>query len=232
MTRSKSKLSFVLTAAAALSLALSGCAKKDEKKGDTKKTPAAKKPTPEVKKPEVKKPEPKPEPKPVAAAAGADFVKVMASHEPATPTDPVTIAIEKFSVKSAEFDPANLEGATAEIELDLASIKSDKDKRDGHLKTADYLDVGKFATATVKVADVKKKADKTYTANADVTAHGVTKKLPVEFTVVDAKDDWVKVNAKHEFNRMDFTIGKEPDGKDERVGKKMTIEMQLTLKKS
>lgn len=229
MTQTRSRRSLILAATAAFSLALSGCSKKDEKKQPEAKKPEPTKPEP--KKPEPKKPEPKPEPK-QPAAAGADFVKVLASHEPSTPTDPVTIAIEKFSVKSAKFDPANLEGATAELELDLSSIKSDKDKRDGHLKSGDYLDVAKFATANVKIADVKKKADKTYTANADVTAHGATKKLPIEFTVVEAKDDWVKVNAKHEFDRMDFGIGKEPDGENERVGKKMTIEVQLTLKKS
>ena len=229
MIHTQSPRSLLLAATAALALSAPGCGKKEEKK--TEPTPEVKQPevTPEVKTPEVETPEVK---QPEAAAPGADYVKVLASHEPATPTDPVIIAIEQFAVKSAKFDPTNLEGATAELELDLNSIKSDKDKRDGHLKSGDYLDVATFATAAIKVADVKKKTDKTYTANADVTAHGVTKKLPIEFTVIEAEDDWIKVKAKHEFQRLEFGIGKEPDGQTERTGKALTIEMQLTLKNS
>ena len=221
----------LLIALAAASLAFAGCGKKDDKKKEDK-TPASKPETKPETKPAVK-PEPKPEPKPEAKpAADADYVKILASHEPATPTDPVTIAIETFTVKSASFDPANMEAATAELELDLNSIKSDKANRDGHLKSADYLDVAKFGKATVKIAEVKKTDDKNFTATAEVIAHGVTKKIPVSFTVLESSADSLKVKASQEFQRLDFGIGKKPDGKTEKVAEKLTLELQLTLKKS
>ncbi|WP_428262882.1 YceI family protein [Haliangium sp.] len=164
------------------------------------------------------------------AAADADYVKVMASHEPAAETDPVEIVFEGFKVTKAEFDPANLEGATAEIEIDLNTLKSDKEKRDGHIKTADYLDVAQFGAATVKVSEVKKAGEK-YAAQAEVSVHGQSKSFPVEFEVVETMDDGVRVKGSHTFNRLDFGVGKEPDGENEKVAKDLTVEMQLTLKK-
>src|SRR5687768_4374447 len=72
-----------------------------------------------------------------AAAApadpNADFISVYAEHAPEKkPGDPVEVKFEKFTVKKASFDPAKIEGGTATIEVDLASLKSGSDKRDTH----------------------------------------------------------------------------------------------------
>lgn len=215
--------SSVFLAIGAAALMLGACGKKEEKKAEP----------PEAAKPEVAEPAEPAEPaKTPEPAAGADYIKVHASHTPTTEADPVEIAIEKFVVKSASFDPANLEGATAELELDLSSIKSDSGKRDMHLQSPDYLDVAKFGTATVKIADVKKAGDKDYTANAEISAHGVTKTLPVKFTVLETGADMVKIQAEQPFDRTVFGIGKEPDGENEKTSKEVIMKMQLTLKKS
>lgn len=166
------------------------------------------------------------------AAEGGDYIKVYGAHEPTTEADPVEIVIQSYEVTSAQFDPANLEGGAAELSLDLNSIKSNDEKRDGHLKTADYLDTAQFATATVKVSDVKKVDGDTYSAQAEVTAHGVTKSFPVQFDVLETAADSVRIKAEHEFDRLDFEMGQEPDGENERVAKGVRIEMQLTLKPS
>jgi polyisoprenoid-binding protein YceI len=172
-----------------------------------------------------------------AAAAedpNADYVKVLAEHAPdKKPTDPVNVKFEKFTVKKASFkDAADLTGGTATIEVDLASLKTDSDKRDKHLSTADYIDTSKFTTMTIDVSNVKKKADKQYTADAKVKLRGIEKTYPVTFEVVDAKDDWVKVKGEHKFARLDFKVGKEKLGPDEAVSQDLTVQLQLTLKKS
>jgi polyisoprenoid-binding protein YceI len=172
-----------------------------------------------------------------AAAAedpNADYVKVLAEHAPdKKPDDPVNIKFEKFTVKKASFkDPNDLTGGTATIEVDLASLKSGSDKRDKHLNTADYIDTSKYTTMTIDVSGVKKKGDKHYTANAKVKLRGMEKTYPVEFDVVDAKEDWVKVKGEKKFARLDFKVGKEKLGPDEAVGQDLTVQLQLTLKKS
>lgn len=165
-------------------------------------------------------------------ATDADFITVLAESTQ-QPGDPVDVKFEKFSVKKASFkDATNLEGGTATIEVDLASLKTDSDKRDKHLMTADYIDTSKFTTMTIDVANVKKKGDKLYTADAKVKLRGIEKTYPVTFEVVDAKDDWVRVKGEHKLARLDFKVGKEKLGPDEAVAHELTVKLQLTLKKS
>ena len=164
----------------------------------------------------------------------ADYIDVFAEHAPEKkPDDPVKVHFEKFAVKKVSFkDPNNLEGATATIEVDVASMKSGSDKRDKHLATDQYLDASKFTTFSIDIAKVKKKADKQYTAEAKVKVRGIEKTYPVTFEVVDAKDDWVRVKGEHKFARLDFKVGKEKLGADEAVAQELTVKLQLTLKKS
>jgi polyisoprenoid-binding protein YceI len=181
-----------------------------------------------------------------AAAAGsaaatptedtADWITVQANHFEKKDTDPVAVKFEKFKVVKANFDPKKIEGGTAQLEIDLTSLKTGDAKRDEHVNTPDYLDTAKFATATVDISNVKKKDDKTYTADAKVKVHGVEKKLPVTFEVVEAKDDWIRVKGEASIKRLDFKVGKKPgpDHKkgDDGVADDMTVKLQLTLKKT
>ena len=142
------------------------------------------------------------------------------------------VKFEKVTVKKATFDPKKIEGGKATIEVDLTSLKTDSDKRDEHLKSTSYFDVAKFGTATIDIANVKKKDDTHFTADATVKLHGVTKKYPVAFEVVEAKDDWIRVKGEQAISRNDFKVGKPKTGKDELVAPDMTVKLQLTLKKT
>ena len=165
----------------------------------------------------------------------SDWVAVYATHVEKQPTDPVEVKFDKVKVVKANFDPKKIEGGTAQLEVDLTSLKSGDPKRDGHLGTPDYLDSAKFGTATIDISNVKKKDDKTYTADAKVKAHGVEKKLPVTFEVVEQKDDWVRVKGEAPIKRLDFKVGKKPGPdkkKDDGVADEMTVKLQVTLKKT
>jgi polyisoprenoid-binding protein YceI len=166
----------------------------------------------------------------------ADWIKVMATHVEKKEGDPVEVKFEKFKVVKANFDPKKIEGGTATIEIDVTSLKTGEAKRDEHLATPDYLDTKKFATATVDIGNVKKVDDKNYTAEAKVKLHGVEKKVPVKFEVVDAKDDWIRIKGEQTIKRLDFKVGKKPgpDMKkgDDGVADEMMVKMQLTLKKT
>jgi polyisoprenoid-binding protein YceI len=162
----------------------------------------------------------------------ADYIEVHAEHAKKKPDDPVKVRFEKFKVTKAAFDPKKIEGGTATIEVDLASLKTGSDKRDEHVKSKDYLDTATaaFTTLTINVADVKKKSDKRFTANATVKLHGVEKKIPVEFDVAEAKADWIRIKGEHKVKRTDFKVGK--TGPDESVADEVTFKVQLTLKKT
>jgi polyisoprenoid-binding protein YceI len=168
-----------------------------------------------------------------ALADDADSIVVLAKHTDPKPNDPVQVKFEKFKVTKATFDPKKIEGGKATIEIDATSLKTDSEKRDAHLKTPDFIDTAKFATITVDIDKVKKKADKTYTAEATVKFRDVTKKYPVTFDVVDTKPDSIRIKGETSFSRLDFKVGK--DSKDPKVAPvqpELTIKMELTLKKT
>ena len=69
-----------------------------------------------------------------------------------------------------------------EFSVDVNSINTDDEKRDGHLKSADFFDAEKFPKMTFKATSMKAgKIKGTYDLEGDLTMHGVTK--PAEFEV-------------------------------------------------
>ena len=83
--------------------------------------------------------------------------------------------------------------ATIDFNVDVASINTDDEKRDGHLKSADFFDVEKYPKMNFKSTSMKPgKIKGTYVLTGDLTMHGVTK--PVTLTAIGAskivKDPW------------------------------------------
>ncbi len=76
-----------------------------------------------------------------------------------------------------------------EFTADAASVTTDNDQRDAHVKGPDFFDVDKFAKLTFKSTSVKKVAANKFKVTGNLTLHGVTK--PV---VLDAVLRGVTVN--------------------------------------
>jgi polyisoprenoid-binding protein YceI len=168
-----------------------------------------------------------------AADPEPDSIVVLARHTEAKPDDPVKVQFTSFKVTKATFDPKKIEGGKATIEIDATSLKTGADKRDAHLNTPDFLDTKKFPKITVDVDKVKKKADKTFTAEATVKFRDVTKKFPVTFDVVDQTADSIRIKSEVKFTRSDFNVGK--DSKDPKVApaqNDLVMQVALTFKKS
>lgn len=202
-----------------------GCKKKEE----SPVTPPSEPTTPEP-----VKAEPPTEPDPTEAAAPpadedkSDWLKVVADHtEEGKGT--VDVVFKNISVVKSAFDPAKVEGGTAELEIDLGTLESGIAKRDAHLKSPDYLDVKKNPKATVKVDNVKKTGDNAYSADAAIKAHGVEKKFPVTFNVVETMPDGIRIKGELAFTRADFKLGK---AEGDSVKPELKATLQLTLKKS
>lgn len=212
----------------AITLAVSGCSKEESKKdpaptSETDKTGTTRGTAPDPAKAE---PEPKEEVDP-----DADYVRILAKHFIPKQTDPVIVSLTRFAVVKADFDPAKVEGGTATIELDVTSLESGSAKRDKHLRSDDYLDVEKFAKATVVIDNVKKTGDNAYSADATVKVRDTEKKFPVTFTVLETLPDGIRIKGEHTFSRHELAIG-HPEGEEDSVGRDLTIQMQLTIKKT
>jgi polyisoprenoid-binding protein YceI len=58
-----------------------------------------------------------------------------------------------------ELDPAHVEAARVTARIDAASIDTHEDKRDGHLRSADFFDVARYPTLTFTSTSVKRLGD-------------------------------------------------------------------------
>ena len=69
--------------------------------------------------------------------------------------------------------------ANINFSVDAASINTEDEKRDGHLKSADFFDVEKYPKITFKSTSMKPtgKGSTSYVIEGDLTMHGVTKKV-------------------------------------------------------
>ena len=72
--------------------------------------------------------------------------------------------------------------AVVEMTAETTSVNTDNEKRDNHLRTADFFDVAKFPLMTFKSTSFKKSGLKTYKVKGDLTMHGITK--PVTLDVI------------------------------------------------
>src|SRR5712664_1300420 len=69
--------------------------------------------------------------------------------------------------------------SSVELKFDPASINTNNEKRDGHLKSADFFDVQKCPEMTYKSTRIDKSGDK-YKVTGELTMHCVTKPLTLE----------------------------------------------------
>ncbi|MBI2570114.1 MAG: polyisoprenoid-binding protein [Candidatus Schekmanbacteria bacterium] len=88
------------------------------------------------------------------------------------------------------YDPANLEKSSVEVRIKVASIDTRNQKRDDHLRSAEFLHAEKFPEIVFKSVKITKDSDK-YVAAGDLTIRGVTKQVALPFRVTGAvKDPW------------------------------------------
>ena len=88
----------------------------------------------------------------------------------------------KFTA-TATGDEKDAAHAGVQASIDVASIDTGDEKRDAHLKTADFFDAEKFPTITFKSTSMKFDGDRVVGVEGDLTMLGVTK--PVTLTVVN-----------------------------------------------
>ncbi len=88
----------------------------------------------------------------------------------------VTGSFKKFE-GTITVDPDHPEKSSVVATIDATSIDTQNEKRDEHLKTADFFDVAKFPTITFKSKSVKQTGADAGDIVGDLTMHGVTKEI-------------------------------------------------------
>ena len=70
--------------------------------------------------------------------------------------------------------------AVVEMNAETGSVNTDNEKRDTHLRSADFFDVAKYTVMTFKSTSFKKTGPKTYKVIGDLTFHGITKPITLD----------------------------------------------------
>ena len=110
------------------------------------------------------------------------------------------------------FDPTSLENSSVQISINAASISTRDEKRDAHLKSADFFDVEKYPEITFRSTAFEKQADGELLVKGDLTIHGTTREvvLTVEGPSDELRDPWggtrIAFSGKTKINRKDFGL--------------------------
>lgn len=90
------------------------------------------------------------------------------------------------------FDPANPANTKINASIDVTTLHTHDDKRDAHVKGADFLDAEHHPTMTFVSKGVTAAGKNQWKVTGDLTFRGVTNEvtLDVESAGVEAKDPW------------------------------------------
>ncbi len=113
---------------------------------------------------------------------------------------------------SYNFDSEDMANSSVDTTIVASSINTNKQKRDDHLRSNEFLDVEKYPNITFKSTSIKKGDGNKFEIVGDLTIHGVTKEVVLDAVYEGhlASDPWGKERtafiAEGEINRKDFNM--------------------------
>ncbi|MBK7405340.1 MAG: YceI family protein [Phycisphaerales bacterium] len=122
---------------------------------------------------------------------------------------------------SFTFDPASAASGAFEFEVKTESVDTHNQKRDDHLRSADFFNARQFPTITFKSTAIKPAGDNTFKLTGDLTLQGETRPVTADL-------EWLgtgtgptggpigSFEARFEIKRSDFGMSKylAPDNSD------------------
>ena len=97
----------------------------------------------------------------------------------------VTGRFNRFAATFA-YDPANPAASWVTATIDAASIDTDNERRDNHLRSADFFAVDSFPTLTFRSTRVEPSGDGRLKVAGELSIRGVTKPVVLEVTLEGA----------------------------------------------
>jgi polyisoprenoid-binding protein YceI len=95
---------------------------------------------------------------------------------------------------------------SVDAKIDPSSINTDNEKRDGHLRSADFFDVEKCPDMAFKSSKVVKGEGDRYMLHGDLTMHCVTKPVVLDLEIGGVAGPKAGFSARTKINRKDFGI--------------------------
>lgn len=111
----------------------------------------------------------------------------------------------KFNVK-ADVDDKALENSKVMVTVDVASIDTNNERRDKHLRSKDFFDVANHSTATINIKGIRKLSDTSFEADGEITIRGVTKPIQLPVRILLFENGILRFRGSVEMNRKDFGV--------------------------
>ena len=139
------------------------------------------------------------------------------TYTPADEGSKVHFIIKNFAIKTGgdfkgmkgiiNFDPLKLPTSNFTVTVEAATIDTDSEMRDDHLKEDDYFGVAKYPSISVKSTKITKSSSAgRYYMFANLTIKGITKPVELGFSAMP-KDGGYFFEGEFEINRRDFNVG-------------------------
>ena len=115
-------------------------------------------------------------------------------------------------IGTVNIDDKDITKSKVEITIDTTSINTNVQKRDEHLRGADFFDVAKYLTMTFVSKKVVKAGKDKLKVTGDLTMHGVTKEVVLDVVGLskESKTPWGDIRkgftASTKINRKDFGL--------------------------
>ncbi len=103
------------------------------------------------------------------------------------------------------FDKANPEKTIFSISISTATVNTDNDARDNHLRKEEYFDAAKFPKISFKSEKVSAKGSN-FTVTGQLSIKGTTRTVSIPFKATPANDGYL-FEGNFQLNRRDYKVG-------------------------
>lgn len=141
-----------------------------------------------------------------------------------------------FSV-TIVYDDKDVTKSSVNAVIKTPSIDTGIERRDAHLRTADFFDAEKYPEITFKSSRVEKKG-KGFIAHGTFTMHGVSQEISLPFTINGVNKDektgktTLGLTARTNLNRKDFGINFSRPDNPNFLGDTVEIELNIITRAS
>ena len=111
----------------------------------------------------------------------------------------------RWRIRAATVDDAVPERSRVEVEIDVASLDTDNEQRDEHLRGPDFFDVARHPTASVVVESFRVIDADHVEADVILVLHGSTRRFPMRFAIEDRAAR--RIAGRVVLRRSDFDLG-------------------------
>lgn len=137
---------------------------------------------------------------------------------------------------TVNFNPENLGESSIDVTIQVASVDTENERRDGHLRTADFFDAETWPTMTFTSSEIVAKGDNNFVAKGQLTIKDVTVDFDLPFTLLGVMDHpWQEntqvagITSEFQLKRNDFGVGTGDYISDAVIGNEVNITLNLEL---